>query len=129
MTTGFATRHIGEAPDAIAPDGSEVRLLGSLAGGSMTVFRLRPNAVSRAVASGEGWRGGNCGASADLLRRPYGSGPAAGGFVGHTAAGRAARSGAAYRGARWSGGVDLRRQSLGQLGRQAAGERCLAGGQ
>src|SRR5438132_11568735 len=50
MTTGFATRHIGEAPDAIAPDGSEVRLLGSLAGGSIAVFRLRPNAVSRAVA-------------------------------------------------------------------------------
>ena len=50
MTTGFATRHIAEAPDAIAPDGSEVRLLDSLAGGSMAVFRLRPNAVSRAVA-------------------------------------------------------------------------------
>jgi len=50
MTTGFATRRIAEAPDAIAPDGSEVRLLDSLAGGSMAVFRLRPNAVSRAVA-------------------------------------------------------------------------------
>src|SRR5438876_12345324 len=50
MTTGFATRRIAEAPDAIAPDGSEVRLLGSLSGGSMAVFRLRPKAVSRAVA-------------------------------------------------------------------------------
>src|ERR1700730_15758862 len=50
MTTGFATRHIAEAPDAIAPDGSEVRLLGSLPGGSMAVFRLQPKAVSRAVA-------------------------------------------------------------------------------
>jgi mannose-6-phosphate isomerase-like protein (cupin superfamily) len=50
MTSGFATKHIADAPDAIAPDGSEVRLLGSLPGGSMAVFRLRPNAVSRAVA-------------------------------------------------------------------------------
>jgi mannose-6-phosphate isomerase-like protein (cupin superfamily) len=50
MTTGFATRRLAEAPDAIAPDGSEVRLLGSLAGGSMAVFRLQPKAVSRPVA-------------------------------------------------------------------------------
>ena len=50
MTTGFDTRHIADAPDAIAPDGSEVRLLGSLPGGSMAVFRLAPKAVSRAVA-------------------------------------------------------------------------------
>jgi mannose-6-phosphate isomerase-like protein (cupin superfamily) len=50
MTTGFATRRIAEAPDAIAPDGSEVRLLGSLPGGSMAVFRLVPGAVSKAVA-------------------------------------------------------------------------------
>ena len=48
--TGFATRRIAEAPDAIAPDGSEVRLLGSLPGGSVASFRLQPNAVSRAVA-------------------------------------------------------------------------------
>ncbi len=50
MTTGFATRRIAEAPDAIAPDGSEVRLLGALPRGSMASFRLRPKAVSRAVA-------------------------------------------------------------------------------
>ena len=50
MTTGFATRHLADMPDAIAPDGSEVRLLGSLAAGSMAVFRLQPKAVSRAVA-------------------------------------------------------------------------------
>jgi mannose-6-phosphate isomerase-like protein (cupin superfamily) len=50
MTTGFATRHIAEAPDAIAPDGSEVRLLGSLTRGGMAVFRLMPGAVSKAVA-------------------------------------------------------------------------------
>jgi mannose-6-phosphate isomerase-like protein (cupin superfamily) len=48
--TGFDTRHVAEAPGAIAPDGSEVRLLFSLPGGSMAVFRLMPKAVSRAVA-------------------------------------------------------------------------------
>ena len=46
----FATRKISPAPDAIAPDGSEVRLLGSLPRGSMAVFRLAPGAVSKAVA-------------------------------------------------------------------------------
>jgi mannose-6-phosphate isomerase-like protein (cupin superfamily) len=50
MTTGFATRHIAEGPDAIAPDGSEVHLLGSLRRGGMAVFRLMPGAVARAVA-------------------------------------------------------------------------------
>lgn len=46
----FETRKIGAAPDAIAPDGSEVRLLGSLARGGMAAFRLMPGVVSRAVA-------------------------------------------------------------------------------
>ena len=46
----FETRKIGAAPDAIAPDGAEVRLLGSLSRGSMAAFRLMPGAVSRAVA-------------------------------------------------------------------------------
>jgi len=46
----FETRNIAEAPDAIAPDGSEVRLLGSLAQGDMAAFRLPPNTVSKAVA-------------------------------------------------------------------------------
>jgi len=50
MTTGFATRHLADMPDAIAPDGSEVRLLGSLSRGAMAVFRLMPGAVSKAVA-------------------------------------------------------------------------------
>jgi mannose-6-phosphate isomerase-like protein (cupin superfamily) len=48
--TGFDTRHIAEGPDVIAPDGSEVRLLGSLPGGGMASFRLMPKAVARAVA-------------------------------------------------------------------------------
>ena len=46
----FETRSIPAEPDAIAPDGSEVRLLGSLPRGSMAAFRLAPNTVSKAVA-------------------------------------------------------------------------------
>lgn len=38
------------APDAIAPDGSEVRLLCATVRGSMAHFRLPPGAVSKAVA-------------------------------------------------------------------------------
>lgn len=37
-------------PDAIAPDGSEVRILCAGTRGSMAHFTLRPGAVSRAVA-------------------------------------------------------------------------------
>jgi mannose-6-phosphate isomerase-like protein (cupin superfamily) len=58
MTTGFATRHLADMPDAIAPDGFEVRLLGALPRGGMAVFRLMPGAVARAVAHrtvGEIW--------------------------------------------------------------------------
>jgi mannose-6-phosphate isomerase-like protein (cupin superfamily) len=71
---GFETRKIAKMPDAIAPDGSEVRLLGSVSRGSMAFFRLMPGAVSKAVAhhtveeiwyftagSGQMWRRlGNC---------------------------------------------------------------------
>src|SRR5579875_2840493 len=46
----FETRRIGAAADAIAPDGSEVRVLGQLARGGLAVFTLAPGAVSRAVA-------------------------------------------------------------------------------
>jgi mannose-6-phosphate isomerase-like protein (cupin superfamily) len=45
----FETRNIPATSDAIAPDGSEVRLLGPLPRGSMAAFRLAPLAVSRAV--------------------------------------------------------------------------------
>jgi mannose-6-phosphate isomerase-like protein (cupin superfamily) len=48
--SAFATRMLGDSPDATAPDGSEVRLLCALAGGSMAHFRLPPGACSRAVA-------------------------------------------------------------------------------
>jgi mannose-6-phosphate isomerase-like protein (cupin superfamily) len=43
-------RTLGIAPDAIAPDGSEVRLLAAGERGSMAHFTLPPGAVSRAVA-------------------------------------------------------------------------------
>jgi mannose-6-phosphate isomerase-like protein (cupin superfamily) len=49
MSMTFETRKVSVAPDAIAPDGSEVRLLGSLPHGGMACFRLEPGAVSRAV--------------------------------------------------------------------------------
>jgi mannose-6-phosphate isomerase-like protein (cupin superfamily) len=50
MPSAFATKVIAEAPDAIAPDGSEVRLLGVATRGSMAAFRLAPGAVSKSVA-------------------------------------------------------------------------------
>jgi mannose-6-phosphate isomerase-like protein (cupin superfamily) len=46
----FETRQISGAPDVIAPDGSEVRVLCQVAGGSMAHFTLHPSAVSKAVA-------------------------------------------------------------------------------
>jgi mannose-6-phosphate isomerase-like protein (cupin superfamily) len=49
MSMTFATKKISPAPDAVAPDGSEVRLLGSLSRGSLAAFRLAPGAVSRAI--------------------------------------------------------------------------------
>ena len=46
----FETKALGEKPDAIAPDGTAVRLLASLAGGSFAHFELPAGAVSHAVA-------------------------------------------------------------------------------
>ena len=48
-STDFGTKRIGEAPDAIALDGSEVRLLCGLSRGGMATFTLMPDAVSKAV--------------------------------------------------------------------------------
>jgi mannose-6-phosphate isomerase-like protein (cupin superfamily) len=45
----FQTVDLPPLPDAIAPDGSEVRLLCRVAGGSMAHFRLPPGACSTAV--------------------------------------------------------------------------------
>ena len=65
----FTTRPLPAEPDAIAPDGSEVRVLPALDGGSAAHFRLAPGRVSRAgrhrtveeiwyilSGSGEMWR-------------------------------------------------------------------------
>jgi mannose-6-phosphate isomerase-like protein (cupin superfamily) len=46
----YETKTLGERPDAVAPDGSRVRLLLTLAGGSFAHFELPAGAVSRAVA-------------------------------------------------------------------------------
>jgi mannose-6-phosphate isomerase-like protein (cupin superfamily) len=45
----YETKPLGAAVDAIAPDGTAVRLLLSLAGGSMAHFELPAGAVSHAV--------------------------------------------------------------------------------
>lgn len=45
----FETKRLPVSCDVAAPDGSEVRLLLSLQGGSMAHFRLAAGAVSRAV--------------------------------------------------------------------------------
>lgn len=50
MSMDFVTRRISTAPDAMAPDGSEVRILAATSRGSMAQFTLPPGAVSRAVA-------------------------------------------------------------------------------
>jgi len=47
---GFDTKQLPEAPDAVAPDGSDVRVLLQLGRGSMAHFELGAGRVSRAVA-------------------------------------------------------------------------------
>lgn len=47
---GFETKHVSSAPDAIAPDGSEVRVLCGLSRGGLALFSLPPKAVSKAVS-------------------------------------------------------------------------------
>ena len=44
----FTARPLPAEPDTVAPDGSEVRVLTSLGGGSAAHFRLAPGEVSRA---------------------------------------------------------------------------------
>ena len=46
----FQTRLLPDSPDVIAPDGSAVRILLQLGGGSMAHFELAAGQVSRAVA-------------------------------------------------------------------------------
>jgi len=45
----FAAKMLPDSPDVLAPDGSEVRILVSGAGGSMAHFRLAPGAVAKPV--------------------------------------------------------------------------------
>jgi mannose-6-phosphate isomerase-like protein (cupin superfamily) len=49
MTTPFATMSLPQEPDATAPDGSAVRVLLTLSGGSMAHFELPAGAISTAV--------------------------------------------------------------------------------
>ena len=50
MDEDFGTMQLPAAPDAIAPDGSDVRVLLQLGRGSMAHFELAAGRVSRAVA-------------------------------------------------------------------------------
>ncbi len=50
MSQPFETRLLPAQPDTIAPDGSNVRILLALSGGSMAHFELLPGCVSTAVA-------------------------------------------------------------------------------
>jgi mannose-6-phosphate isomerase-like protein (cupin superfamily) len=50
IMTNFYTQRLPAAPDATAPDGSQVRILLQATRGSMAHFTLAPGLVSRAVA-------------------------------------------------------------------------------
>jgi mannose-6-phosphate isomerase-like protein (cupin superfamily) len=45
----FATKQLPPAPDAVAPDGCDVRILLGLAAGGMAHFELAPGQTSKAV--------------------------------------------------------------------------------
>ena len=47
--TDFTTKHLPMAVDAVAPDGSDVRILLGLPGGGMAHFELAPGTTSKAV--------------------------------------------------------------------------------
>ena len=48
--TNFSTKHLPDSPDAVAPDGSDVRILLELTGGGMAHFELAPGETSTAIA-------------------------------------------------------------------------------
>jgi mannose-6-phosphate isomerase-like protein (cupin superfamily) len=50
MDQGFDSMQLPDGPDAVAPDGSDVRVLLRLSRGSMAHFELGAGRVSRAVA-------------------------------------------------------------------------------
>jgi mannose-6-phosphate isomerase-like protein (cupin superfamily) len=75
-----STLHLADAPPVVAPDGSDVRVLLRLAGGSMAHFSLAPGRVSRAIqhrtvseiwfvlaGRGEMWRGAGGAGSIEAL--------------------------------------------------------------
>jgi mannose-6-phosphate isomerase-like protein (cupin superfamily) len=49
-STAFDTKRIGVAPDVIATDGCEVRVLSATSRGGMALFTLGPGMVGRAIA-------------------------------------------------------------------------------
>jgi hypothetical protein len=50
MDADFQTKRLPVDRDAIAPDGSDVRILLGLSGGGLAHFELAPGRTSRAVA-------------------------------------------------------------------------------
>lgn len=48
--SGFSTKRLPGRPDAVAPDGSDVRVLLQLRGGSLAHFEFAPGQISTAVA-------------------------------------------------------------------------------
>jgi mannose-6-phosphate isomerase-like protein (cupin superfamily) len=50
LDKSFGTMHLSDAPDVVAPDGSDVRVLLQLGRGSMAHFELAAGRVSQAVA-------------------------------------------------------------------------------
>ena len=50
VMTAFATMHLPMARDAVAPDGSDVRLLSGLEGGGLAHFELAPGKTTVAVS-------------------------------------------------------------------------------
>ena len=80
--TMLQSRELGADPDAYAPDGSEVRLLAALAGGSFAHFTLGPGKISAPVAASQRrgdlvCRGGRGGSVAKARRgRERDAGPA-----------------------------------------------------
>jgi mannose-6-phosphate isomerase-like protein (cupin superfamily) len=47
---GFENKRISSAPDTVAPDGSEVRVLCQATHGGLAVFTLPPRAIAKPVA-------------------------------------------------------------------------------
>jgi len=50
MKLTFTTHHLETATKVVAPDGSDVRILGQVSRGSMAHFTLDPGSISKAVA-------------------------------------------------------------------------------